>query len=147
MADRPGGARPFDLATLVVVGALGVVLVAGYVILASLGRDVTGYVLFLGGPAVTGIVGMVLTRRVTAVEDRVEVSHTDTRQLVAETASDLDSHLSDQDRVIEATAAAADAARKAASGQSAALPVPRGAPVSPFGPVRAGLTREKRSDA
>lgn len=48
--------------------AVLVVLVAGYVILADRGRDVSSYAIFLGGPLVSSIVGVILTKRVAAVQ-------------------------------------------------------------------------------
>jgi hypothetical protein len=47
---------------------LVLVLSGGFVALAIVGRDTTGYALFVAGPLVTALTGVLITRRVAQVE-------------------------------------------------------------------------------
>lgn len=145
-AGPPAGSRPADLGALILVGVLGVALVAGYVVLAALGRDTTGYLLFLGGPAVTGIVGAVLGRRVTAVTAAVETTTAQTRAIVEDSVSDLDNHLSEQDEALNRVALDARAARRAVAPPADAVPAARTPAASPFGPIRSGVVRTDQGE-
>ena len=62
-ARQDKGATNSQLTSLVVLGALVIVLVAGFVVLSANGRDTTSYTLFASGPIMTGIVGALLARR------------------------------------------------------------------------------------
>lgn len=141
----PAGAPPraLDGLTVVLVLVLGTVLVAGYVVLAALGRDTTGYLLFLGGPAVTGIVGAVLNRRVQHVSTAVATTQAETRAVVEDGLTDLEAHLGEQDEVLSATAADAAAARRLVAGPAPVVPAARAAGREPFGPVRSGLVQRE----
>lgn len=94
---NPQLAPAISTAALVLVGCLGVVFVAGFVVLAALGHDVSTYLLFLGGPAVTAIVGAIVGQRVqqaSAAASSLSRLSNDrlTRSVVA-----VDDHLSAQD--------------------------------------------------
>lgn len=145
-AGSPAGSRQLDAGTVVLVGVLGVVLVAGFVVLAALGRDTTSYLLFLGGPAVSGIVGALLSRRVTAVTSTVETRAAETRALVEDSVSDLDNHLTEQDDVIERAAADARVARLAVAGGTDAVPGQRLPAPDLFGPIAAGIVRRQENE-
>lgn len=137
--------RPFDVKTLAILSGLGVALVAGYVVLAALGRDVSGYVLFLGGPAVTGIVGLILKRQVDSVATAVDASHGETKALIGESVSDLDVHLADQDETLSKTLATAENVRRIVAGTPHGVPNPRVRPQDVFGPLQSGLIEGKPS--
>lgn len=67
VARQDKGAANNQLTSLVVLGALVIVLVAGFVVLSATGRDTTSYTLFASGPIMTGIVGALLARRQDAI--------------------------------------------------------------------------------
>lgn len=117
-------------------------------VLAALGRDTTGYLLFLGGPAVTGLVGTLLSRRVGNVAGAVVTTTAETKALVEDSVSDLDRHLTEQDEAIAGAAADARVARLAVAGGTDRVPGSRPAPAPDlFGPVRSGLvSRERPAD-
>jgi hypothetical protein len=124
-ASTPASGPATDRGTLALIGLLGTVLVAGYVVLSALGRDTTGYLLFLGGPAVSAIVGAVLSRRVSHVEGQVVTTAGETQAVLEDATSDLDRHLSEQDDVLQAAAQDARVARIAVAGSTDSLPVAR----------------------
>lgn len=117
--------RSLDVGTLVLVVIVGVVLVSGFVVLAALGRDTTGYILFLGGPAVSALVGTILNRRVSNIQAQVTSSASETKALVEDSVSDLDNHLSEQDGHIVKTSADASALRRALVQPLTGVPSPR----------------------
>lgn len=84
-----------NLGSLVALVAVLLILVAGYVILASNGRDVSSYAIFLGGPIVSAIVGAVLAQRSSRVEAVVQ-------QVKHQTNSLLTAHLDDITGQLEA---------------------------------------------
>jgi hypothetical protein len=114
-----------DRGTLALIGLLGTVLVAGYVVLSALGKDTTGYLLFLGGPAVSAIVGGVLSRRVSHVQDQVVTTAGETQAVVVENVDQLANHIHDQDVILGAVAQDARVARLAVAGRTDSLPVAR----------------------
>lgn len=124
---------------LVVVGAL---LVAGFVTLDALGRDTSAYVLFLSGPAVTAVVGAVLGERVKHVKTTVDATREQTKALVTEQVSGLDDHLAAQDETLTTLAGAVVQPVAATPTPRQAVPTARPGPVSPFGPVAAGLVKQ-----
>lgn len=135
--------RPLDVGSLVVIGVLAVLLIGGYVTLAALGRDTSGYALFLGGPAVTGVMTLILSRRVSTVAAAVDATQSHTTAVVAETVSGIDSHLNSQDQTLSEIHAGVvgDPVPPPPSGRS--VPGARENPdssatVSIFGPLRGG---------
>lgn len=104
------------------------VLVAGYVVLAVFGKDVQTYLLFLGGPAVTTIVGAVLSRRVTGVAAAVVTAAAPLRSLVTESVSDLDEHLTQQDQTLGEIAAGVNGDPDPPAPPPTDLPTPRTSP-------------------
>lgn len=145
--DRPAGgvAGSISVGTYLLLAGIGVVLVAGYVVLAALGRDTTGYVLFLGGPAVTGVMGAILSHRVGNVGAAVEATKVETKAFVADTVSVVDDHLTEQDKTLTDIAGAIPTepapAAPAAGGK---LPAARSAGESVFGPISSGLISHRR---
>lgn len=105
------------------MAAMGALLTAGYVLLAGLGRDTTGYVLFLGGPAMTSIVGAVLTRRLSHVQRQVTTVQAAAAVALDEEAGAIHQHLSAQDEQLahltEAVVGEPPAAPAAVAGTSA----------------------------
>lgn len=145
LPDPPQGhGRTMDTATVVLVAILGTVLVSGFVVLSALGRDTTSYLLFLGGPAVTGIVGAVLNRRVAVVADVVETAAASTKAVVEDTGADLDRHLSEQDEVLGAAARSAAAAHRAVAGPVPGLPAARRSDEQAPGPTRPAAAQRAR---
>lgn len=132
---RSAGPTSADLWTIVLVGVLGLGLVAGYVVLASLGRDTTGYLLFLGGPAVTTLMGALLSRRVSVVQTTMATHTAETKALVEDSVSDLDNHLTEQDEALQRTTAAALMAARGTVQQPAGVPSPRAGDGSTSGSV------------
>jgi hypothetical protein len=120
-----GSGPPADRGTLILIGVLGTVLVTGFVVLSALGRDTSGYLLFLGGPAVSAIVGGVLSRRVSHVQEQVTTTAGETQAVVVESASDLASHIDAQHETIQAAAEDARVARLAVARTTDTLPVAR----------------------
>lgn len=136
-AQSPSGLSGGNAA---LVFGLAVVLIAGFIVLSALGRDTTGYLLFLGGPAVTGVVGALLSRRVAVVSDQVAATQHQATAAVAAAHTALDDHLSVQDETLGQLAAAVDVVEHPATTTAQQIPGARVPPaVSPFGPVRAGL--------
>lgn len=88
------------------MAALGALLIAGYVLLAAFGKDTTGYVLFLGGPAMTGLVGAVLSRRVRHVQTAVTVVQQEAAVALDAEAGAIHQHLAAQDKQLDALASA-----------------------------------------
>lgn len=136
-------ARSLDLGSVVLIGVVGVALVAGFVVLAALGRDTSSYAIFLGGPAVSGVLGVVLSRRVSTVAAAVDATQAQTAVVVAESVSGIDSHLAAQDATLGEIHAGVvgDPVPPSPSGRS--VPAARdatdqSAPVSLFGPLRGG---------
>lgn len=135
-------AKPLDAGSLFIIGLVAFLLIAGYVTLAALGRDTAGYAVFLGGPAVTGVLGLVLRRQVSNVAAAVDASQTQTTAVVAETVSGIDTHLTSQDQTLSEIHAGVvgDPVPPLPSGRQ--VPAARAgddstpAPVSLFGPLR-----------
>jgi hypothetical protein len=134
-------ARPLSAASLVLVGLVAALLIAGYVTLAALGRDTSGYALFLGGPAVTAVLGLILNHRVGTVAAAVDATQAQTTAVVAETVSGLDTHLAAQDQTLGEIHAGVigDPVPPPPTGQR--VPGQResddaAAPISLFGPMR-----------
>lgn len=142
LVPSPAAARPLDVGSLVVIGVLAVLLIGGYVTLAALGRDTSGYALFLGGPAVTGVMTLILSRRVSNVAAAVDATQSHTTAVVAETVSGIDTHLSQQDQTLgEIHAGVIGDPVPPLPPAPSRLPSARessdaGAPVSLFGPLR-----------
>lgn len=113
-------------------------------VLAALGRDTTGYLLFLGGPAVTGLVGAMVNRRVGHVSAAVTATSAETKALVEDSVSDLDNHLTEQDEVIARAASDARVARFAVAGSTDSVPPARAQrPADLFRPAAEQPTRAK----
>lgn len=128
LRGRASGTGGPDGLTVVLVAVLGLALIAGYVVLAALERDTTGYLLFLGGPAITGLVGAILGRRVGTVGEAVTDAAAETKAVVQQSASALSDQLADQSTTLAAAAADARTARIAVAGPNSALPPARSAP-------------------
>lgn len=83
-----------DRTIATVATTLTLVLVAGFVTLAWSGRDTAAYVLFVAGPLVSTVVGVVLARKVSSVAgDVVAVKH-QTNQMLTSRLDSLDTQLS-----------------------------------------------------
>ena len=67
---------------LIIGGIVALVLVAGFVLLAVIGRPTDAYVLFVSGPLVTTVVGGVLARKVQAVEHVARTALSATAEMV-----------------------------------------------------------------
>lgn len=80
------------------------VLVAGFVLLAWAGRDVSAYALFIGGPVVSAVVGVLITRRVATVSSDLAAVKHQTNSLLSVRLDTIDGELA---------AAAQDRAEKA----------------------------------
>lgn len=68
--------RPVPVVTpavAVLVGALVLLVVAAFIVLTVLGHDPSAFVLLVGAPVLTTIVGAILTRQVHQVEDRARI--------------------------------------------------------------------------
>lgn len=123
---------------MVLIGALGGLLIAGYVVLAALGIETTGYVLFLASPAVTGVLGLVVSQRI----NTVAANQAQTTAVVAEQVSGLDTHLAAQDQTLGEIHAGVvgdpipplPSGRQVPAARAGDEPAP--APVSLFGPLR-----------
>lgn len=107
------------------MAAMGALLITGYVLLAAVGRDTTGYVLFLGGPAMTSIVGAVLTRRLSHVQQQVTTVQVAAAVALDDEATAIHQHLSEQDNQLatltQAVATSEPAPAPAAAGGKAGL--------------------------
>ena len=88
------------------MGAMGALLIAGYVLLAAIGRDTTAYVLFLGGPAMTTIIGAVISRKIGHVQAQVKTVQTAAAVALDEEAGAIHQHLNAQDHQLEQLAQA-----------------------------------------
>lgn len=108
------------------IGMVGALLIAGYVILAAMGRDTTGYVLFLGGPAMTSIVGAVLTKRISHVQATVTETQAKTQDVIDGETTALHQHLADQDGTLTSISKAVETLPAIAGG-----PAPAGAGTTP----------------
>jgi hypothetical protein len=135
-------AKSLDTASLVLILVIAVLLVGGYVTLAALGRDTAGYAIFLGGPAVTTVLGLVLNKRVSTVAAAVVDTQTHTTAVVAESVSGLDTHLNAQDQTLTEIHAGVIGDPVPPAPPASRLPGQRAgddaasAPVSLFGPLR-----------
>lgn len=125
---------------MILIGALGGLLIAGYVTLAALGVETTGYVLFLASPAVTGVLGLVVSQRI----NTVAATQAQTTAVVAEQVSGIDTHLAAQDQTLGEIHAGVvgdpippdpPAGRQVPTAREA---TDTAAPVSLFGPLRGG---------
>jgi len=96
-AAPTGSTGTLERPVLITMAAVGALLIAGYVVLAALGRDTTGYVLFLGGPAMTSIVGAILTKRISHVQATVTETQAKTQDVLDGETTALHQHLADQD--------------------------------------------------
>jgi len=92
----------------IVATAAFLVLVGGFVALALAGRPTETYVLFVSGPVVSGVVGVILSRKVKAVQQSTSVIEQHVNGL-------LTSRLDHVDQALGAAAVQADeiAARRA----------------------------------
>jgi len=121
--------------------ALGALLIAGYVLLSAVGRDTTGYVLFLGGPAMTSLVGAVLARRVKHVQAQVSTVQVAAAVALDDEATAIHQHLAAQDVQLDklttaVTPTGGDEHTASATGVTATAP----------GSVPSGLPAQRRTD-
>lgn len=124
-----------------VVTVLIAVLIAGYVVLTGLGRDTTGYLLLVGGPLVTSVIGSLISRRVAAVAGAVAEVQAATAAVVEDELPALHRHLQVQDKALgtivvavsEQTRQADRLAAEAAGEINRLLPEPR--PAGDDGPA------------
>lgn len=93
-AQTPNG--HLSTSTLVVGGALGVAIVGGFVAIVLAGRDPSGYAIFVAGPAVTGVVGAILGKRVRAVEEVARTVEAQTVGIVPAAFDVVHAHLDEQ---------------------------------------------------
>lgn len=96
-AASSGSSGTLERPIVALISMVGALLIAGYVILAAMGRDTTGYVLFLGGPAMTSIVGAVITKRISHVQATVTETQAQTQDALDGETTALHQHLADQD--------------------------------------------------
>lgn len=116
--------RPMDIVTAALLIAVAILLVAGYIVLALAGKDTSTYVVFIGGPAVTGIVGTIVARRVTGVQAVVAATSAETHDVVKDARDDIQQHLSEQDRALRTIHKGVRAASGTAD-EDAQIPLPR----------------------
>lgn len=83
-----------DRTIATVATTLTIVLVSGFVVLAWSGRDTAGYVLFVAGPVVSTVVGVVLARKVSTIGSDVTTVKHQTNQMLTTRLDSLDSQLS-----------------------------------------------------
>lgn len=74
---------PVSIGLVALVAAVLVVIVAGYVVLAALGRDTLPYITFVSGPAVTGLVGLLLARRAASISSDLRTVKDNTNGLLS----------------------------------------------------------------
>lgn len=109
---------------------LVVTLLGGFVGLSLAGIDTTGYVLFCAGPAVSTMVGIVLSHKVAAVAGVVEQVKHQTNGIATAQNAAVQAHLSEQDATAAQVAtAAAEQAQNVASGPAG--PPESGRPAGP----------------
>lgn len=126
----PVATPPLSVAALVMLGALVLVLVGGFLVLVLAGRDTSTYTLFVAGPLVTSAVGAILSGRVARVEQIAAVVRKQTDgQLTAQLAT-IHAHLDEQtSEILEAVPTApAPAAGSAGTIPPARTPLPSQAP-------------------
>lgn len=78
------GAATTRLTSVFALGALVVAFIAGYVVLAATGRDPLPYIVFLSGPAVSGVVGVILARHQGAIAADVSAVRHQTNSMMTD---------------------------------------------------------------
>jgi len=115
----PGSSTaPLDKTTAVIGGLGALVLVLGFVVLTAIGRDTTSYVIFVSGPLVSTLVGLVLSRKVSAVQATADEVKVATNGILGARLNSLDDQLaaaSDERTAIATAAPATPAAHRAGS--------------------------------
>lgn len=76
-----------------VAAAVAVLLTAGLLTLILAGRDTSAYLLWAGGPVISGLVGLVLAARVKSVAASVAVVRHQTNSLLTSRLDRLDSEI------------------------------------------------------
>lgn len=95
------GASDTQTSAYIVLGALVVVLVAGFVVLTATGRDTNAYTIFASGPVMTAIVGALLAKRQDAIRaDLVTVKDQTNGQLAGQFAAASDERQAIADRTV-----------------------------------------------
>lgn len=109
---------------------LVVALTAGFVGLSAIGANTLGYVLFVTGPSMTTLIGVVLSRRVASVAVVVDEVREQTNGIASAQTAAVQAHLTEQD------VTAADVAMDATVDRQRHADKPPGSPVSgqPTGP-------------
>lgn len=95
-----------DWRILALIALVAGLLLTGYVVLTIYDRDTTGYVLLVGGPAITSIIGALINGRVKAVHLAVNNVRDNTAAVIDDELPAVHRHLEDQDAVIEEIAIA-----------------------------------------
>jgi hypothetical protein len=101
-----------DRVTATLLAAVSVVLIGGFVLLTLTGHDTGSYALFLGGPAVSAVIGAVLVKRTAAVQADVTKVKTATDGLLTARFAHQDQRMDDASVERQDIAAAADTDRR-----------------------------------
>lgn len=96
MADQPATPPLISTSSSIVLVALVLVLVGGFVSLIITGHDTNTYTLFVAGPLVTTLVGAILSRRVKVVEAVARTVQEQTNGLLTAKVAGLHTHLTEQ---------------------------------------------------
>lgn len=126
MADADGAPSSVPPATLAILGGLVAVLVGGFLLLTLAGRDASAYTLFVSGPVVTSVVGVIISRRVHKVEQIATVVQAQTNGQLTAQVQGVHEHLDVQTGEILAGITSPPAeTQKAGPGKAGLLPVQR----------------------
>ena len=94
--------------TALLIFALTVTFVGGFVGLQLAGVDTVGYALFVAGPAVSALVGVLLSHKVGSVAQVVKQVERQTNGIATARVVSLDDHLTAQDTAAARVATAAE---------------------------------------
>jgi hypothetical protein len=95
---------PTDRTTAVLISALSIVLVTGFVALSVIGVDTTAYVVFLSGPLMTSVVGAVLSHKVMGIQTTMRAVEHQTNGIATAQRASLEAHLDAQDATAKESA-------------------------------------------
>ncbi len=148
MSDQPEasqqGPKPEPIAqvapmVLAVVVVLVLIVVGAYVALELGGADPSGFVLLVGAPVLTGIVGTLLARQVQAVERRAQIIQEQTNGALTAQLDAVHAHIDEEARTLRWVAL-----RGAQDAPGSPLPAQRGQSGSTATPGRVPPTSAAR---
>lgn len=140
-APKPEPLAPVAPMVLAVVVVLVLIVVGAYVALELGGADPGGFVLLVGAPVLTGIVGTLLARQVHAVEQRARIIQEQTNGALSAQIDAVHNHIDEEARTLRWLAL-----RGAQGAPGSPLPAQRDQSVPSSSPGRLPPTSSGRAD-